>query len=284
MEANLLRKFCDLAYEKAGISLTVEKGPLVTARLAKRLRALGLSSEREYLALLGGAGGEDELVNFLDAISTNFTCFFREETHFQHLTELLTSWLAEGRRKFRFWSAASSTGEEPYTMAIVLEEAFTGLDVDYRILATDISTRVLTTAREGVYGEAQISRVPKHLRHRYFSRSRGPAGVAETHQVLAALREKVTFARLNLSAPPFPMKGPFDVVFCRNVMIYFDQVVRQGLVSEIERVLAPGGLLMIGHAETLNGIATNLRPVRASTYRKAAPGDAARAAAPGRAR
>jgi len=271
MDASLLRMFCDLAYQKAGISLGAEKGPLVTARLGKRLRALGLENERQYLELL--RRDEGELVNFLDAISTNFTCFFREEAHFQRLTEHLTELLAGGQRKFRFWSAASSTGEEPYTMAIVLEEAFAQVAVDYRILATDISTRVLATAKEGAYGEAQLARVPRHLRHKYFARGANGSDGAERHQVLPALRDRITFARLNLSAPPFPMSGPFDVVFCRNVMIYFDQPVRQGLIAEIERVLVPGGLLMIGHAETLNGITTGLRPILPSMYRKPLPGE-----------
>jgi chemotaxis protein methyltransferase CheR len=280
MEASLLRAFCDLVYEKAGITLTEAKEPLITARLAKRLRALGLSSEREYLAVLEGASGDDELVHFLDAISTNFTSFFREPDHFEHVTAQVTTWLAEGRRKFRFWSVASSSGEEPYTLAIVLAEAFAGHDVDYRILGTDISTRVLALAREGVYTEAQVERIPGHLRHRYFARkTRGSAG-GDTYQVVPALRQRATFARLNLAAPPFPMTGPMDIVFCRNVMIYFDQPVRQALLGEIERVMAPGGLLMIGHSETLNGLRVGLRAVHASTFQKPAAGAQQRAEAP----
>ncbi len=270
MEPALLRAFCDLVHEKAGITLTESKEPLITARLAKRLRALGLTDERQYLNVLEGPAGDDELVHFLDAISTNFTSFFREPDHFEHVTAQVGAWLSEGRRKFRFWSVAASSGEEPYTLAIVLAEAFAGRDIDYRILGTDISTRVLALAREATYTEAQIERVPGPLRHRYFARKTKAGAGGGTYQVVPALRERTTLARLNLAAPPFPMSGPMDIVLCRNVMIYFDQPVRQALVVEIERIMAPGGLLMIGHSETLNGIRTGLRPVQASTFQKPA--------------
>jgi chemotaxis protein methyltransferase CheR len=280
MDPSLLRAFCDLVHEKAGITLTEAKEPLITARLAKRLRTLGLADERQYLDVLRGPSGDDELVHFLDAISTNFTSFFREPDHFEHVTQQVTAWLSEGRRKFRFWSVASSSGEEPYTLAIVLAEAFKGHDIDYRILGTDISTRVLALAREGTYTDAQVERIPGHLRQRYFARkTRGTAG-GDTYQVVPELRQRTTFARLNLSAPPFPMTGPMDIAFCRNVMIYFDQPVRQALVGEIERVMAPGGLLMIGHSETLNGIRMGLRGVRASTFQKPAASEPQRMQAP----
>jgi chemotaxis protein methyltransferase CheR len=275
MESTTLRMFCELAYAKAGIALNASKEPLLAARLAKRLRALGLSSEKEYLKVLSGADGERELVNFLDAISTNFTSFFREEQHFQTLAATVSAWVSEGRRKLRFWSCAASTGEEPYSMAIVVQDAIGSAPVDFRILATDISTRVLSVARQGVYGKAQVERVPSKLRTGSFSTVAKPDG-SVGYAICSALRDRVAFARLNLSTPPFPMQGPIDAVLCRNVMIYFDQRVRQELVREIERVLAPGGYLMIGHSETLNGVATRLRPVEVSIYRKLQPGEATR--------
>ena len=273
MDPKLLRAFCDLVQEKAGISLNESKAPLLVARLARRLRALGLSHEREYLEVLRNDEAGEELVHFLDAISTNFTSFFREADHFEQLAAQVATWLAEGRRKFRFWSVASSSGEEPYTMALVVEEALAGCEVDYKILGTDISTRVLGLARAATYSEARVEPVPRHLRNRYFTRHPGRAGGADMFEVNPALRCRASFARLNLAAPPFPMTGPMDIVFCRNVMIYFDQRVRQALVTEIERLLAPGGLLMIGHSETLTGISTGLRSLRSSTYQKPGPRD-----------
>jgi chemotaxis protein methyltransferase CheR len=271
MDAALLRSFAALARAEAGIHLLEGKEQLVAQRLAKRLRRLGLSDERAYLALLRGAGGAAELVHFLDAMATNFTCFFREREHFDALGAAAVRRAASGQRRLRFWSAAASSGEEPYTMAMVLEEALLGRDVDYRILATDLSTRALAEAVEGVYPEVRVARVPSQLRQRYFSRLDCRAGEGRRYAVGPALRERVAFARLNLATPPFPMRGPFDAVFCCNVMIYFDREVRQRLVAEIEHVLAPGGLLVLGRAETLNGIATALRPAGASTYQKLAP-------------
>jgi chemotaxis protein methyltransferase CheR len=279
----LFDTFCDLAYQKAGIHLTADKATMVSARLGRRLRALGLRTEEQYRDLLCGRGGEGELVHFLDAISTNHTYFFREHAHFEHVAREAERWLREGRRRFRFWSAGTASGEEAYTLAMVLEEAFAGADVDYRILATDISTRALSVAREGVYGEAQAARIPRRLREQYFTRARDAEGKV-TFRALPALRGRIVFARLNLARPPFPMTGPIDVVLCRNVMLYFDRRVKEALIGEVERVLGPGGLLFIGDAETLRGIASSLCPVCPSVYALPLPGDELRDRGPHAAR
>jgi chemotaxis protein methyltransferase CheR len=265
----LFKAFREIAYQQAGISLRDGKETLISARLVRRMRDLGLSNENEYLEHLKGDRSGEEMVKFLDAISTNFTSFYREKAHFDVLEEEARSALGAGARRFRVWCAASSSGEEPYTIALTLAKAFEGSGIDHRILATDISTRVLDHARRGRYTERQIDPVPKELKSRYFTRLAETQGDEALYEAATALKSKLVFKRLNLSTPPFPMSGPIDVVMCRNVMIYFDTAVRQRLVSEIERLLAPGALLMIGHSETLSGIQTGLKAVRPTIYRKA---------------
>jgi chemotaxis protein methyltransferase CheR len=230
------------------------------------MRALGIGSHREYLQYAVEHEADGELVRLLDAISTNFTSFFREKDHFELLGKLLEEWLAAGQQRLRIWSAASSSGEEPYSIAMVVREAMGRHPVDARILATDISTRVLEKARRGVYDEEQLAPVPAAMRDRWVQRL---PGAGETrYEVSRALRELVLYQRLNLSTPPFPMRGPFDVVFCRNVMIYFDLAVRTRLLTEVFRLLKPGGYLFVGHAESLTGIPVGFAGVRPSVYVK----------------
>jgi chemotaxis protein methyltransferase CheR len=263
MEPETFKAFQDLAYAKAGISLRQGKAALVQARLAKRLRELGLASERDYLERLRADSGE-EVVLFLDAISTNFTRFFREPDHFETLAAGVAAARRAGQRRFRFWSAACSSGEEPYTAAMVLDPILEGCD--WKILATDLSTRVLARAARGHYVAEELEPVPAALRARHLEQVAGGAE-GEGWSISARLRERVVFRRLNLAARPYPMRGPLDAVFCRNVMIYFDRPMREGLVGEIERLVRPGAPLFIGHSETLNGIATRFRSERPSVYR-----------------
>jgi chemotaxis protein methyltransferase CheR len=263
MEQETFQAFQQLAYQKAGIFLRPGKAALVQARLARRLRELGLASEREYLDRLHADTG-DELVLFLDAISTNFTKFFREPDHFETLARDVEAGLAGGQARFRFWCAGCSSGEEPYTAAMVLEPLLKTRD--WKILATDISTRVLARAAEALYTDEEVGPIPDGYR----SRCLEPAGTADgqpRYAIARRLRERIVFHRLNLANRPYPMAGPLDAVFCRNVMIYFDRPMRAGLVGEIERVVRPGSHLFIGHSETLNGIDTRLRSERPSVYR-----------------
>lgn len=268
MEAALFNKFSSIAYDKAGIYLAKGKEALVSARVAKRLRLLGLGNPREYLDYLEKDKSNEELIHFLDAISTNYTFFFREKDHLVFMAEILEKWRSHGQDRFRLWSAASSSGEEPYSIIIYAMEAFKGQKVDFKLLATDISTRILETAKRGNYSEQSIKPVSKPLKLRYFDRV-GQRGAEDTsYSVKSQYKELVIFKRLNLSVVPFPMNGPLDIVFCRNVMIYFDHTVRQKLISEIERLLKPGGYLLVGHTETLTGIDTSLETVSPSIYRK----------------
>ncbi len=266
MDATTFKDFQAIAYEKAGIFLREGKAALVQARLAKRLRELGLATEREYLDRLRADGGE-EVVLFLDAISTNFTRFFREPDHFDTLRDEVAAARAGGQRRFRFWCAASSSGEEPYTIAAVLDPVLEGCD--WRLLATDISTRVLGRAQAGVYGPEEIDGIPPDVLPRVMERVPPGEDGHERWAVRDRFKERIVFRRLNLAVHPYPMSGPLDAIFCRNVMIYFDRPMRAGVVGEFERLVRPGALLFIGHAETLNGIPTRFRSERPSVYRLA---------------
>ena len=266
VEQRTFEKFRTLIYEKCGITLGDQKVALVSARIAKRMRALDIETpELYYDAVMHDKSGS-ELVQLIDAISTNFTSFFREPAHFEMLSSLLKTWSGKGQRRFRIWCAAASTGEEPYTLAMTTREAIGNLGVDARILATDISTRVLQKCRDGVYDAQRISTMSVELRKKYFDEVRDNGEMK--YEAKDTLRALLVFRRLNLSIPPFPMQGPLDVVFCRNVMIYFDNHVRSRLVQEIYRLLKPGGYLMIGHAESLTGLDSQFKTVRPSVYVK----------------
>ena len=267
MDTKLFQRFAKLAHQKAGIHLKPGTEALVSARVGKRVRALDLPGEAAYLDYLERDESGEELIQFLDVISTNFTSFLREPDHFEVLKQVAKRRLQEGQQELRVWSAASSSGEEPYSIAITLMDGLDGKEIGFRILATDISTRVLGQARAAVYPAARLAPLSKAQRHKYFRRLRDSADPElENYQLLEPVRQRVRFARLNLSAPPFPMKGPLDMVFCRNVLIYFDRDVRQGLISEIERLLRPGGTLVIGHTETLTGIRSRFRMSRPSVF------------------
>ena len=268
MEAKTFREFCDIAYNKAGIKLRDGKQALVSARVHKRLRVLELADEKAYLDFLNSIDGQEELIHFLDVISTNFTSFFRESDHFDTLGEETRRIRDHGVREFKVWSAACSSGEEPYTIAMVLADVLGETKTPFRILATDISTRILQRAKQGAYPEEIVSKIPGIYRGAWMTRITRRNDDLQVFRVKDELKEHISFARLNLSKPPFPMQGPFEFIFCRNVMIYFDNAVRQRLVAEMERLLRPGGLLMIGHTETLTGLRTLLRAERPSVYRK----------------
>jgi chemotaxis protein methyltransferase CheR len=255
-----LRKFI---YEKSGISLSASKDALITARIGKRIRALNMRSYREYVDYVLDDHDDGELVQLLDVISTNVTSFFRESQHFDFLSEKISEWYEGGQRRFRIWSAACSTGEEPYSIAMVFNDTLEKMPADIRILATDISTRVLNYAIKGIYNSDKLKTINPQTRQRYFVKTD-----SDYLSIDESLKKMISFNRLNLSTPPFPMKGPFDIVFCRNVMIYFDNDVRMRLLEEIKRLLRPGGYLMVGHAENLTGMISSFKTVISSVYVK----------------
>lgn len=268
MNASVFDALRQLAYDQAGIAIRENKETLVAARIAKRMRSFGFETERQYLDYLRRDATGQEMVQFLDAISTNFTSFFREPDHFQLLREEAAGWVRRRAGSVRVWCAAAATGEEPYTLAMTLAESLDTEGVDWKLLASDISVTALRTATAGKYDGSRLEQVPLALRRKYFVAEPGQSPAEPSFRVVESLRERVMFRRLNLSTPPFPMRGELDAVFCRNVMIYFDTAVRQRLVSDIERLLRPGGLLVVAHSETLNGIGTGLRTVKPSVYRK----------------
>ena len=266
MDKTTFDAFREIVYEKSGISIHESKGALVAARIGKRMRELELGDAQQYLDYLLAAGNEDETVHLLDVISTNVTSFFREEVHFEYLRQVVADWLTKGQRKFRFWSAACSSGEEPYTLAMVLLDTLNRGASDVKILATDISTRILQKSMAGSYPEEKVAPVPPQYRQRFLTKI--TSGGMTLYAVNKELKDLILFERLNLSKPPFPMRGPFDAIMCRNVMIYFDNVVRTKLLADFYRLLRPGGYLFVGHAESLTGLISGFKAVKPSVYIK----------------
>jgi len=252
--------FRDLIYQVSGITLADNKRVLVRSRIGKRMRMLGLIEPVEYLHRVERDHSGVEIGELIDAISTNVTSFFREPRHFELLGGVLRDRSPGGR--LRIWSAASSTGEEPYSIAMTLCDAGADRWGDARILASDLNQQVLETAMAGRYADEVVSALEQSYRRRFFQRH------GDAWRVDDRLRQLITFRRLNLSKPPFPMRGPFDMIFCRNVMIYFDRQVRSRLLQALVQLLAPDGLLFVGHAESLTGFDLPLTTVQPTVYRR----------------
>ncbi len=268
MDGKTFAAFQELVYAQAGIRLGDAKATLVRARIGKRMRALGLSDHRAYLALVREDDSGQEIIELLDAISTNVTSFMREPAHFTILADLVRGMVDRGRQRLRLWSAACSSGEEPYSMALTLAEHLPLERLDVGILATDISTKVLARCRAGIFSEESLRPLSAALRQRYFSATGESGAKGALYKAKDSLRRLITVRRLNLSTPPFPMRGPMEAVFCRNVMIYFDNAVRQRLLDDITRLLADDGLLFVGHAESLTGTHGGLRSRHPAVYAK----------------
>lgn len=258
-EFELFRQFI---YEAAGIHMAPDKRMLVASRLFKRLRHYGLPSYEAYYDLLRRGGAEVERQTAIDLLTTNETYFFREPAHFQHLAEVILSrW--EGRRPFRVWSAASSTGEEAYSAAMVLEDRLGSRS--WEVVGSDISRRALERAVRAHYAMNRIEGIPPSYLQRYCLRGRGQQ--EGTMLIVRALRDRVSFLPVALNAP-LPQVGTFDVVFLRNALIYFDKPTQRGVLQRVSERLAPGGTLFIGHSESLSGLHEGLEQVAPTIYRK----------------
>jgi chemotaxis protein methyltransferase CheR len=261
-----------LIYQEAGINLTAEKKTMTEMRLRRRLSSLELSSCSEYCEHLFGPGGrETELIHLIDAVTTNKTDFFREPGHFDYLLSRALPDLASlhgARRKALIWSAGCSTGEEAYTLAMLLDEyAQSRPGFQFSILATDISTAVLDKARLGVFKSEHVAPVPPGFQRKYFMRSRNPG--SDLMRVVPELRAQVEFRRINLMDADYGLQAPPEVIFCRNVIIYFDRATQVRLLDKLVRRLMPGGYFFAGHSESLHNMNLPLLPVAPSVYRKA---------------
>ena len=254
-----------MVYELCGINLHAGKKKLVSARLSKRLRKGGFKSFGEYLRFVRTKEGADEMILMIDSLSTNLTSFFREEKHFHKLEEILPELLGTQRRpELRVWSAGCSTGEEPYSLAMMLSEAIKH-GVDLKILATDISTGVLQTAAAGVYSEDRLKGVPGSLLRKYFQLGQGRW--EGYYRAKKNLQDIIEFKRFNLMDKPV-FNNTFDVIFCRNVMIYFDKKTQEGLINRFYDCLKQGGYLFIGHSESLTGLVHRFKYEEPTVYHK----------------
>jgi chemotaxis protein methyltransferase CheR len=265
-------RFAHFITSELGIKMPESKLTMVQSRLLRRVRELRMESLEKYSDYFFASSNSEEREHFINAITTNKTDFFREPQHFAYLCDVvLPAWSHGGRpgARFKAWSAGCSSGEEPYTLAMVLAEyASRQPGFDFAILGTDISTKVLTRAREGIYQESQILAVPPELRGKYLLRSRNTT--EKLGRIVPELRKKVGFHQLNFMDNDFGIKDIFDVVFFRNVMIYFDRSTQEAVIGKICRNLAPGGYLFAGHSESLAGLDIPVKSVKASMYRKPA--------------
>jgi len=266
------KEFSELAtlvYNHCGINLREGKRDLVRARLAKQMRVGKFSSPQAYLRHVTADTSGAEFRGLIDAISTNLTSFFRESTHFDYLNStflpaLMKNKRRNGERIIRAWSAGCSTGEEAYSLAMTLLESVEGAGKwDIKLLASDISTRVLDIARRGSYDLKRVQSIPASLRDKYFTAQSDSD--EPTCQAVPLLRKIIAFRYLNLMAE-WPFQGPFDFIFCRNVMIYFDSPTQERLISRFRQMLTRGGLLFTGHSESLSGINHDLQHVQPTIY------------------
>jgi len=267
LSAASFAKLARFTTRELGIKMPDAKLPMIQSRLMRRTRELGFDSLDRYADyLLDAAAGADERIHFINAITTNKTDFFREPSHFDYLSAVVLPGF-EGGRCFRAWSAGCSSGEEPYTLAMILSE-FAALrgGFDFSILATDISTRVLDRAREAIYEENLIGPIPAPLRARYLLRSKDAS--RRVVRIAPELRQRVTFERLNFMDARYSTGGTLDAIFFRNVMIYFDRNTQEDVINRMCRNLRFGGHLFVGHSESLAGLDVPLDAIGPALYRK----------------
>lgn len=264
---SLLRSFIK---EECGINISPSKRVMLTLRLQKRLRALNLGSFRQYIDFIATkTGRSQEIVSMLDVVSTNKTDFFREFSHFDYLScEALPQLVAaKGNGKVNVWSAGCSSGEEPYTIAMVMSEfAESNPDFRFGITASDISMKALRVAVRAVYPDSVAENIPSPLKRKYTLRGRGPN--KGFHRVAPEIRNKVEFKRLNLMDEDYGFKDPLHIIFCRNVIIYFDRDTQAELFRKFHGLLYPGGYLFLGHSETLEEKSTGFLRAAPTVYRK----------------
>jgi chemotaxis protein methyltransferase CheR len=263
-------KISRLVYEQCGINLHEGKKELVKARLGKRLREGNYKSFKDYCHYVTTNEGKDELIAMIDSISTNLTSFYREESHFARLQIIVSSILDKAVSrgsipKFNVWSAGCSTGEEPYTIAITIKEAAKMRPLDARIFATDISTKVLQVAEAAIYPEERIKKIAAPVLGKYFQIGTGRS--SGYYRIKKDIKDMITFRRFNLM-DKFPSESNFDVIFCRNVMIYFDKQTQTRLVNKYYDSLRKDGYFFVGHSESLTSLKHPFKYIEPSVYQK----------------
>ncbi len=256
---NLIR---DYIKQVAGINISEEKMVLVSSRLTKHMASLGFNNFKDYYNYIKQSASAEERNVFVDKLTTNHTYFMREKEHFDTFEKLCREAKLRGERDFRVWCAASSSGEEPYTLAYYLYNNF-GIEKGYRLLASDISNRMLFEAYKGIYDEKQVSVLPRDVLDKYFNKID-----SSTYQVKDMLKDQVSFRKFNLINEKYNFKKKFHVIFCRNVLIYFDTNTKQKIIKNIEDSLEVGGYLFISQSESLVGLETKLQWVEPSVYKK----------------
>ncbi|MGH1486676.1 MAG: CheR family methyltransferase [Cellvibrionaceae bacterium] len=256
----------DLIYTKTGIVIADHKREMIYRRLARRARDLNLAELTDYCEILRSES-EEEMVNFVNAVTTNLTSFFRENHHFEFLKEtFFPEFLSRGEQRLRIWSSAASTGEEPYSISMTMLEGLGEKykSIDAKILATDLDTQVLQTARSGIYHKDRLKDLSSAIKSKWFSSLDTDAN---KYSVDSKLKVPLTFNKLNLLGD-WPMKGKFDVIFCRNVLIYFDRPTQEKLVNRFLDVLTPNGILMLGHSESILKGSTDFEHLGKTIYKR----------------
>lgn len=268
LSADRFNRLAALIYDETGIKMPRTKATMLEGRLRRRVRDTGTATLNAYCdLLLADPTANGEIDHLINAVTTNKTDFFREPGHFDFLANtVLPTMVKQGRRRIRTWSAACSTGAEPYTMAMVLDRFAEANRMEYGILATDIDTEVLETARRGIYPAEQVDPVPSVMRQRYVAASTDRR--AAKVRIAPELRSAIGFARLNLMDTHYPVGEPMDIIFCRNVLIYFDKPTQEAVVRRLCDCLRPGGYLFLGHSESIAGMDLPVKTVSYTVFER----------------
>lgn len=260
-------KLSKFIYSQYGIKMPPEKRIMLQSRLQKRLRALRIYSFKEYIDYVFSVDGRDEVVHMMDVVSTNKTDFYREPAHFDYLRQTLLPELYDEKKNIKLWSAGCSSGPEVYTLAIELSEfASTHAGFDYSILGTDISTLMLKKAHAAIYPEEMVEMIPLDLKRKYLLRSKDKS--KRLVRINPILRKKAKYQRLNFMDDTYPVNEQFDIIFCRNVLIYFDRDTQERVINKLCNYLRPGGYFFLGHSESITNINVPLKQLKPTVYRR----------------